>query len=211
MGDPSVAALAAHHDRIRACRACAYAHAPRPVVAGQPAARIFVVGQAPGKTEEQLGEPWRGPAGKRLMRWMTDTVGFESPEAFRAQAYFAAVTRCFPGPAKGGHGDARPTPGEVARCAPYLSEELAIVRPPVIVLVGGLAIERFIGKVRLDEAIGRVFPQRFDTFSTRLVPLPHPSGASTWLNHPTHQALLQDWLEALRGIILAEGLATLAR
>jgi uracil-DNA glycosylase len=203
--------LAALHARIRACRACGYAHGPSPVVEGQRAARLFVVGQAPGKTEEGLGRPWMGPAGKRLMRWMVEDVGFASAEGFRRQAYFAAVTRCFPGPNPRGHGDAKPSPQAIEACGPFLSEELALVRPAVVLLVGGMAIERFMGKVRLDEAIGRVFPQRFPTFETRLVPLPHPSGASTWLNHPHHQALLEQGLAALRELILEGRLADLAR
>ena len=207
MTDP----IAELHARIRACRACGYAHAPSPVVEGNPRARIFVVGQAPGKTEEGGGRPWMGPAGKRLMRWMVEEVGFASPEAFRAQAYFAAVTRCFPGPNPRGHGDAKPSPSAVEACSPFLAAELALVKPPVMLLVGGMAIERFMGKVRLDEVIGRVFPQRFPEFDTRLIPLPHPSGASTWLNHPAHQALLREGLQALRGLIRAEGLAELGR
>lgn len=206
MTDP----LAELHARIRACRACRYAHAPSPVVEGAPDARLFVVGQAPGKTEEGGGRPWMGPAGKRLMRWMTDEVGFESAEDFRRQAYFAAVTRCFPGPNPRGHGDARPTPEAIENCGPFLSAELALVKPAVVLLVGGMAIERFLGKVKLDDVVGCVIPQRFPTFETRLIPLPHPSGASTWLNHPARQAMLEAGLQAMRGILLAEGLADLA-
>ena len=196
--------------QIRACRRCQYAHAPHPVVEGNPRARILVVGQAPGKTEEGSGRPWQGPAGKRLMRWMTEEVGFESAEAFRAQAYFSAVTRCFPGPPPRGHGDAKPSPEAIAHCSPVLSQERALVRPAVILLVGGLAIERFLGKVRLDAVIGQVIPQRFPDFETCLVPLPHPSGASTWLNAPAHQALLRQGLRAFGAIVRARRLASLA-
>jgi uracil-DNA glycosylase len=205
MSDP----LAALHAQIRACRACRYPHAPSPVVEGQPHAPIFVVGQAPGKVEENSGRPWMGPAGKRLMKWMTDEVGFESPEAFRRQAYFAAVTRCYPGPSPRGHGDAKPTPHEIGNCSPFLARELALVKPAVVLLVGGMAIERFLGKVRLDEVIGRLIPQRYPDFDTVLVPLPHPSGASTWLNHPEHQALLKQGLQGLRGLILERQVAEL--
>lgn len=205
MSDP----LAALHAQIRACRACRYPHAPSPVVEGQPLARIFVVGQAPGKVEEHSGRPWMGPAGKRLMKWMTEEVGFASADDFRRQTYFAAVTRCFPGPNPRGHGDAKPSPMEVENCSPFLAQELAIVKPAVVLLVGGMAIERFMGKVKLDEVIGRVFPHRFPDFETVLVPLPHPSGASTWLNHPAHQALLKQGLQALRSLIIEHQLAEL--
>lgn len=172
-------------------------------------ARIFVVGQAPGKVEEHSGRPWMGPAGKRLMKWMTEEVGFASADDFRRQTYFAAVTRCFPGPNPRGHGDAKPSPTEVENCSPFLAQELAIVKPAVLLLVGGMAIERFMGKVKLDEVIGRIFPQQFPDFETVLVPLPHPSGASTWLNHPAHQALLKQGLQALRSLIIEHQLAEL--
>lgn len=203
-------ALDALHARIRACRLCRYGHAPSPVVQGSAAARIMVIGQAPGKTEEGSGLPWMGPAGKRLMKWMTEEVGFASPEAFRRQVYLAAVTRCFPGSHPGGKGDLKPSPSDIANCEPFLREELALVRPAVMVLVGGLAIERFLGKVKLDQVIGRSIPTGFPGFEARLVPLPHPSGASTWLNQPAHQALLKAGLAELRRLIQDGELAELA-
>jgi uracil-DNA glycosylase len=203
-------ALAALHDRIRACRLCRYGHAPSPVVQGSAASRIMVIGQAPGKTEEGSGLPWMGPAGKRLMKWMTDEVGFTSPDDFRRQVYLAAVTRCFPGSHPSGKGDLKPSPFEIKNCEPFLREELTLVKPAVILLVGGLAIERFLGKgIKLDQAIGRVFTMAFEGLEARLIPLPHPSGASTWLNQPAHQELLKQGLEELRNIIVAEGLAAL--
>lgn len=203
------AALEALHARIRACSACRYPHAPLPTVEGQAHARILVVGQAPGKTEAACGRPWIGPAGKRLMRWMTEEVGFESPEAFRRQVYMAAVTRCYPGPNARGHGDRRPGPQEIANCRPYLAEALGLIKPAVLVLVGGLAIEQFLGKVPLDRVIGQAISMGFGDFAATLVPLPHPSGASTWLNAPAHQALLRQGLGQLRRLIREGGLAEL--
>src|SRR5687768_2611729 len=96
--DATEAALRRLQDAIRACRACDFAHNPRPVVEGPAGARVMIVGQAPGRTEEATGRPWWGPAGKRLTAWMVEKVGFADAAAFRRQVYFAAVARCFPGP-----------------------------------------------------------------------------------------------------------------
>ena len=68
------------------------------------------------------------------------------------------------------------------------------LKPELVLLVGGMAIEALLGKVKLDAAVGRVFERD----GVRYLPLPHPSGASTWFNKPEHQALLRRSLELLR-------------
>ncbi|MDD3827733.1 MAG: uracil-DNA glycosylase family protein, partial [Anaerolineae bacterium] len=79
-------------------------------------------------------------------------------------------------------------------CRPFLERELALVRPRVILAVGGLAIETVLGrKVRLDEAVGA----RFSVDGRLVLPLPHPSGASLWLNRPENQARLERALAIL--------------
>ncbi|MGH2371479.1 MAG: uracil-DNA glycosylase family protein, partial [Chloroflexota bacterium] len=113
--------------------------------------------------------------------------------AFRRQVYMAAMTRCYPGPSPSGHGDRRPSPAELALCRPFLDRRLAIVQPELVILVGGLAIEALLGKLPLDNAVGRIHERD----GTRYLPLPHPSGASTWLNRPEHQALLRRALQLL--------------
>jgi len=72
--------------------------------------------------------------------------------------------------------------------------EMDIVRPRIVLLVGQLAIERFWGKVALSEAVGK---KRGDG-NRVLIPLPHPSGASRWLNQPANRALLDRALLILR-------------
>lgn len=201
--------LAALQARIRACSLCAYAHAPRAVVEGHPGARLLLVGQAPGATEERDRRPWTGPAGKRLLRWMIERVGFPDEATFRRYVYLSAVTRCYPGRAASGHGDLKPDREAVARCRPHLEAEFALVRPAVTLLVGTLAIESLLGKAPLDQVVGHVIPGRVGDVETRFVPLPHPSGASTWLNAPSHQARLEAALAALRELIRADDLAPL--
>jgi len=195
---------------LRPCRRCVAAGIrveSMPVVSGARDADAILVGQAPGIREADNLTPFSGPAGRRLREWLAP-AGLGDEESFYGRLYIAAVVRCFPGKRPGGGSDIRPSPAMVRECVPWLRRELELLPAPLVLSVGTLALEELAPGVRLDDAVGaelRLADGR------PLLALPHPSGASTWLNHPTHQALLQDGLEALRGIILAEGLATLAR
>jgi uracil-DNA glycosylase len=68
------------------------------------------------------------------------------------------------------------------------------VQPEIIIPVGGLAIDRFLGKAKLVDVVGAAVQ---DAQGHWIVPLPHPSGASLWLNKPEHQALVQRAIEHL--------------
>ena len=181
------------HARIRACTRCAdagYIPAAFPVVAGRLTDRIALVGQAPGIVEQTTGMPFSGRSGAILRRWLAD-AGIGEDEL----PYRTAITKCFPGKAKTGAGDRKPSPPEIALCAPWLEQELALLRPRVLMLIGQLAIERFWGRAPLDAVIGRT---RREPDGRVLIPFPHPSGASRWLNEPAHQALLRRAIGHLR-------------
>src|SRR5881296_2644256 len=180
------------HARIRACTKCVdagYLERARPVVAGSIRDRIAIVGQAPGKVELTTGKPFSGRAGAELRRWLAE-AGIDEDHL----PYRTAITKCFPGKSPSGSGDRRPSPPEIALCAPWLEKELALLKPRVILLVGGLAVERIWGKVPLETAVGSVRVQDGVTY----IPLPHPSGASRWLNDPAHRALLRRGLAHVR-------------
>jgi len=185
-------ALARLHREIRACTRCADAgFIPRafPIVAGKASDRVMIVGQAPGAVELTTGLPFSGRAGAELRRWLA-RAGIDEEHL----PYRSAVTKCFPGKASSGAGDRKPSPPEIENCAPWLVQELAIVRPRVLVLLGQMAIERFWGKVALEDAVGK---SRRDGARV-LIPLPHPSGASRWLNDAAHRRLLDRGLQILR-------------
>jgi uracil-DNA glycosylase len=112
-------------------------------------------------------------------------AGFESPEEFRRLTYIAAMMRCFPGRNSSGTGDLRPPPAAVANCAHWLEAELRILRPTVLIPVGQMAIERCLGPGRLEDRVGKRFGSR-----PVVVPLPHPSGQSRWLNDPANRERL---------------------
>ncbi|HEV8192242.1 MAG TPA: uracil-DNA glycosylase family protein [Ktedonobacterales bacterium] len=190
--------LAALHQNIRACRLCVLAGylAEANTVAGtrgQLGDRVMVVGQAPGHLSVERGTPFSGPGGRILDQWL-QRAGF-APGALHREVYISAITRCDPGKNPRGSGDRKPSPPEVALCRPYLLRELELVRPEVILLVGGMAISAFLGPSRLEEVIGVSFERN----GVHILPLPHPSGVSHWLNDPQHQALLAQALALLDG------------
>jgi uracil-DNA glycosylase len=144
---------------------------------GQPA---YMYGQAPGVAEGEERRPWRGRAGKTLRRWL-DLEEDEFYESF----YCASVTRCYPGRAPSGRGDRTPTPREQELCSFWMDRELKLLRPDLIVPVGGLAIRRLLGVSGLADCVGR----RYELEGAAVIPLPHPSGASSWLNSPANREL----------------------
>ena len=147
----------------------------------------MLVGQAPGREEVRRGMPFVGSAGRRLFEWLRQ-VGFEE-QNFRTKCYITAVYKCYPG--KGRHGDLKPNRPELERCASLVDEELSIVRPEVLIPVGSLAIEHFLGHLPLAEAVGRRFSISSGGLAIQVVPLPHPSGASVWPFRPGNQRLLR--------------------
>jgi uracil-DNA glycosylase len=181
---------------MHACRRCVeagYLARATPVAGfrGRPTDRVMVIGQAPGHLSVERNLPFSGPGGRILQDWLV-RAGF-APEDFRQRVYISALTRCDPGPSPRGGGDRKPSPAEVALCRPFLLGELELVRPRIVMLIGGMAIAAFLGPRRLEDVIGTGEEQ----WGVRLLPLPHPSGVSRWLNDPAHQALLTRALELL--------------
>ena len=155
-----------------------------PTFQGEWGAPFFLVGQAPGPAERQTRRPFSGRAGKELDRWML-RAGFRDPEEFRRLTYIAALMRCFPGRNKRNTGDLRPPPAGIANCAHWLDDELRLLKPKVLIPVGQLAITRFLGPGSLEDRVGKSFGQH-----PVIVPLPHPSGQSRWLNSPANREQL---------------------
>jgi len=166
------------------CRACVEAGYPLeswPVRAPFAHQRAYLFGQAPGIIEGEERLPWRGRAGQTLRRWLR-----LDGDALYETFYCASVTRCYPGRPTTGRGDRTPTPREQQLCEFWRDWELELLRPRLIVTVGGLPLRRLLGIPRLTDAIGKSY-----TWSDAIViPLPHPSGASGWLNDEANRARL---------------------
>ncbi len=190
-------ALDAHLAEVRGCRKCPTVEPPP--VAAAPARgvrpRVILVGQAPGPREVGAQRPFAFTAGTRLFSWF-ERLGVPEEE-LRARVFIAAVIRCFPGRAPQG-GDRVPAPPEIANCAPYLEREIDLLRPATILPVGQLAIAKFLPKpAPLDERVGKVFPGERGDVRFDVIPLPHPSGRSTWLVKKENQERLEQALAAI--------------
>lgn len=167
-----------------------------PVIQGRAnLSRIYLVGQAPGPREGALGRPFAWTAGKQMFKWFA-SLGVDE-ERFRSKAFIAAVARCFPGKAKGG-GDRRPDVEEIAACRAFMEEEVRLLRPRLIIPVGGLAIEQIIGgKPALADIVGSTRKVTLAGVCCDAVALPHPSGASTWTKTEPGKTLLAEALKVL--------------
>lgn len=189
-------ALAALHAQIRACRKCleaGYWIAPGPVMHGVHTAKVMTIGQAPGVTEAVVKRPFNAGAGKRLFQWLGE-AGFDEA-AFRATQSMTAITKCYPGKSAGGQGDRVPSKEEQALCRPWLDQEIKLINPKLIIPIGRLAIGLFFdSKLPLERIIGAQIEQD----GRVIVPLPHPSGASTWHQKPENRARVKKAIRLIR-------------
>jgi uracil-DNA glycosylase len=175
-----------------ACRACVAAGhqlESLPVLAPLHDQRAYLYGQAPGIVEGEERRPWRGRAGRTLRGWLE-----LDEDEFYATFYCASVTRCYPGRAATGRGDRTPTREEQDLCEVWREHELRLLRPRLIVTVGGLATARLLGARSVSESVG----VRFRFGDAVAIPLPHPSGASSWLNDPRNRQRVADAVQLIR-------------
>lgn len=157
----------------------------------------MVIGQAPGPVTHREGIHFAGPAGRTLAGWLERAgflAGTEHKWPHLSSAWLSSLTRCFPGPSLTGNGDRAPSAKEVALCRPFLEEEIALVDPDIILLVGAMAIRAFLGPVKLDDAVGK----RFEWRGRVVIPFPHSSGVSRWSNQPENREKISKAVDLLR-------------
>ena len=185
----TIAGLQRDNARCRRCLEAGFPIVPPPVFLGRAGQRAYLFGLAPGRVEASHGLPWQGRAGRTLRRWLE-----LDEDAFFARFYCASVTRCFPGPSTSGRGDRRASAREEALCASWRDHELRLLSPALVVTVGREAARHILGIRRLTDAIGKSY-----LFGDAIaVPLPHPSGASGWLNDRGNRARLGKALTHVR-------------
>ncbi len=183
-----------HQSALKTCRSCPGMIGP--VVVGKPvASRVLLIGQAPGSKEGAAGQPFAWTAGRTLFRWFGD-IGLDETR-FRDRVYMAAVCRCYPGKAPRG-GDRVPNEQEIYNCSRWLTRELRLLRPELLIPVGRLAIAQTTDVGTLKEVIGRIYRVSMHGVSCDVIPLPHPSGASTWHRTEPGKTLLQEALSRIR-------------
>ncbi len=127
---------------------------------GSPIADLVFVGEAPGRDEDRQGIPFVGRAGQLLTRIIA-AIGLS-----RDEVYIANVIKCRP------PNNRNPEPDEVATCEPFLFRQLDVIRPRVVVALGGFAIRALL---RTDEAVSRLRGRVFDYRGAKLIPTFHPA------------------------------------
>lgn len=190
------------HVAIHGCRLCTGLPAiSTPKVAGSASARIVVVGQALSLAESirPAARPFDDATGRTLRRWLgVDEATFYNPELF----YLTALGKCFPGKAPKG-GDLPPRPecyrGDGHGGGDWLRQELALLRPRLILTVGARAFRYFEPSSNTHTPhVGVARPWR----GTTLFALPHPSGANrAW--HARNRALLDEAIAAVQPLVRA--------
>jgi uracil-DNA glycosylase len=175
-----------HLESVYACTLCPLMIGPV-VTSGPVLSKVYLVGQAPGPHEGKFGKPFAWTAGKTMFRWF-GTLGLDE-EQFRQKVFLAAVCRCFPGKTAQGS-DRVPQPAEIANCSGWMKRELQLLQPELVIPVGRLAINQFLPEAPLSETIGKQFSAEMFNHQFDLIPLPHPSGASTWFKREPGITLL---------------------
>jgi uracil-DNA glycosylase len=187
-------AMQEHRTALYSCRLCPQMIGP--VVSGSPVfSKILLIGQAPGDKEGGFGKPFAWTAGKTMFKWF-ERIGLDE-ETFRQQVYMAAVCRCFPGKNPTA-GDRVPSKEEIANCSGWLKAEMDLLKPELILPVGKLAISQLMPVNKLNEVIGKIHSVIFHGHRTEVIPLPHPSGASTWHRMEPGISLLETALTILQ-------------
>jgi DNA polymerase len=137
------AAFAELRQRATACVRCPNLAAARKNVVfgvGDINAQLMFIGEAPGADEDQQGEPFVGKAGQLLTK-IIQTMGLT-----RESVYIGNILKCRPDTPGQASGNRKPTPEEMQTCIPYLHEQIDLIRPRVIVALGGTAVEGLLGK-----------------------------------------------------------------
>lgn len=126
-----------------ACRKCTIGSQRRNNVFGEgdPCARLMVIGEGPGETEDELGRPFVGRAGQLLDK-MLGAIGLP-----REDVYICNTVKCRPTlPGPRGPRNRAPEPDEMANCRPFLDEQIGVIAPAVILALGAPAAKSFLGR-----------------------------------------------------------------
>lgn len=213
--------------KIRACTQCAALFAgryadpltkkwplvPKPIFAGASTAPVMLVGQAPGLKEYERAGAFQGQAGE-VLRGIFSGLGLID---FDRIVYQTSVTKCFPGrkvvvrkSGKNTEEDNVPSRQEISNCLPYLSQQIAFVRPRILIPLGGTAIKAYC-ELRFAKHAGNLkfYVGRCEDWDgMRVIFFPHTSGSSRWLNDPDNRRRLEDAKRILAHEIRVCGVST---
>ncbi len=162
------AAFAALRERALACVKCPNLVAARNNVVfgvGNMDAQLMFVGEAPGADEDEQGEPFVGAAGQLLTKIISATG------LARNDVYIANILKCRPDMPAGSSGNRKPTSAEMQTCIPYLHEQIDLIKPKVLVALGGTAMEGLLGLTGITKLRGQWHEYR----GIPLMPTYHPA------------------------------------
>lgn len=163
----SVSDLAKLAELISACQNCPlYKSKTKDVPGiGDTNAEVLFIGEAPGKQEDQQGEPFVGAAGKFLTEMIED-IGWE-----RKDVFIANVLKHRPPENRD------PNPAEIEACWPFLRKQIELLNPKLIVFLGRHAMNRFFPTLKISEVHGRAFRKEWDGKAQVFLALYHPAAA----------------------------------
>jgi len=159
---------------------------------GAPHAAVLVVGEGPGRQEDLTGRPFVGRAG-RLLEELLAHAGLR-----REDVYITNVMKDRAQTPASPPRDRPPAPAEIAACAPWLAEQLALIHPRIVVTLGRFSLAAFLPGARIGDVHGR--PQRKGRQT--ILPLYHPSYA---LHNPRARPVLFRDIQALRALLREVG------
>lgn len=177
--------------KMLACTKCPLAKGRTNVVPGEgsPKADILLIGEGPGKNEDEQGRPFVGAAGKFLTE-LIESIGMT-----RNDVYIANVVKCRP------PNNRDPLPDEVETCWPWLQQQIELINPKLIVLMGRHSLARFIPSAMISQDHGRVLRKEFPPLGKVIFfPCYHPAAAL--YNGSLREILLKDFKKIPRIIEL---------
>ncbi len=151
---------------IRACTRCPelveYRTQAVPGV-GPADARVVFIGEAPGRWEDQKGEPFVGDAGSYLTE-LLEKIGLD-----RSQVYITNIVKCRPPENR------NPKTPEMDNCTAFLERQLSLIKPDLVVLLGRVALERFFPKEKITDAAAQPRHRRIGEHDVVFLPMLHPA------------------------------------
>jgi len=175
---------------VSTCTACALHRTRTNTVfgVGDEAAQLMIVGEGPGADEDRQGEPFVGKAGQ-LLNAMLGAIGFR-----RESVYIANIVKCRP------PGNRNPSTEEAVSCRPFLERQMDLVKPKVILALGGVAAHNLLNS---DEAVGRLRTHQhfYSASRTPLMVTYHPAYL---LRRPEEKAKVWQDLQKLYSMLHAD-------
>ena len=169
---------------ISSCQRCRLAETRTCAVPGEGRsnAPLVVIGEGPGRHEDEQGRPFVGASGKLLTR-MLQRVGLT-----RQDVFITNVVKCRP------PGNRDPLPDEIAACRPFLDRQLALIQPELVITLGRFSMARFWA----GQSITRVHGQLMQVEGYTCAPMFHPAAA---LRNPQWMAAMQQDFAALAPLL----------